>query len=145
MIARLSEAVFPQPGPVLNGIGDTVASPDATHPGDDSTETHISQNYPKPVEILQDLQSELYGQAATSSEQTSLLDVVSVGILSNETAIELLRTSVTTPIRSCTTFLCSRADNISDPSIATANGYHWPRSSSSLAMCLKDLFAIHLF
>ncbi|OBW65690.1 MAG: Protein disulfide-isomerase tigA [Aureobasidium pullulans] len=94
MIARLSEAVFPQPGPVLNGIGDAVVSPDATHPGDDSTETHISQNYPKPVEILQDLQSELYGQVATPSEQTSRLDVVSVDILSNDTAIELLRTSI---------------------------------------------------
>ncbi|THY49420.1 hypothetical protein D6C97_07342 [Aureobasidium pullulans] len=93
MIARLSEAVFPQPGPVLNGIGDAVVSPDATHPGD-STETHISQNYPKPVEILQDLQSELYGQVATPSEQTSRLDLVSVGILSNDTAIELLRTSI---------------------------------------------------
>lgn len=96
MIARLSEAVFPQPGPVLNGIGDAVVSPDATHPGD-STETHISQNYPKPVEILQDLQSELYGQVATPSEQTSRLDLVSVGILSNDTAIELLRTLAMIP------------------------------------------------
>ncbi|KAI5250633.1 hypothetical protein E4T42_04899 [Aureobasidium subglaciale] len=92
MIARLSKAVFPQSSDALNGIVDAADSPDALPEGND-TDTIIVHSYPKPVEILQDLQSELYGQATvSSSEQTNHLDVVSVGLLPRETAAQLLRT-----------------------------------------------------
>jgi hypothetical protein len=89
MIARLSEAVFPHTGSTLNEIVGTTNSLDAPAEGD-STETIIANNYPKPVEILQDLQSELYVQSGKpSSEQT---DLVSVGLLPLDTAVQLLRT-----------------------------------------------------
>jgi hypothetical protein len=87
MIARLSEAVFPHSESILDG--GTTNSLDAPAEGD-TTETIIANNYPKPVEILQDLQSELYVQSGKpSSEKT---DLVSVGLLPLDTAIQLLRT-----------------------------------------------------
>ncbi|KAI4765537.1 hypothetical protein E4T51_01507 [Aureobasidium sp. EXF-12344] len=89
MIAKLSEAVFPHAESTLNGTVD--ANLDG-HPGGDSTDAVIANNYPKPVEILQDLQSELYAQPGRpSSEQ---IDLVSVGLLSLDTAVKLLRTSI---------------------------------------------------
>jgi hypothetical protein len=89
MIAKLSEAVFPHPGSTLNEISKVTNSLDAPTESD-ITDTAIVNNYPKPVEILQDLQSELYVQSGKpSSEQT---DLVSVGLLSPDTAVQLLRT-----------------------------------------------------
>ena len=89
MIAKLSEVVFPHPESALTGNADATIDLD---PGGDPTGTVIDNNYPKPVEILQDLQSELYAQSGKpSSEQT---DLVSVGLLSLDTAVQLLRTSV---------------------------------------------------
>jgi uncharacterized protein YdaL len=87
MIAKLSEAVFPHAESTLNGAVDATLDVSS---GGDSTDTVIANNYPKPVEILQDLQSELYAQpGGPSSEQ---IDLVSVGLLSLETAVKLLRT-----------------------------------------------------
>lgn len=89
MIAKLSEAVFPHAESTLDGTVDTTDSLDIP-PGGDSTDAVIANNYPKPVEILQDLQSELYAQPGRpSSEQ---IDLVSVGLLSLDTAVKLLRT-----------------------------------------------------
>jgi len=88
MIAKLSDAVFPHAESTL--AEDIDATNDAPPPGDDTTDTAIANDYPKPVEILQDLQSELYAQSGRpSSEQT---DLVSVGILSLDVAVQLLRT-----------------------------------------------------
>jgi hypothetical protein len=85
MIARLSDAVFP------SSVNDLVASTSEPHPNDN--DSLISHNYPKPVEILQDLQSELYGQREkSSSNQTASLDVVSLGIVSLDIAEKLLHT-----------------------------------------------------
>jgi hypothetical protein len=87
MIAKLAEAVFPHSESILDS--GTTNSLDAPAEGD-TTETIIANNYPKPVEILQDLQSELYVQSGKpSSEQT---DLVSVGLLPLDTAVQLLRT-----------------------------------------------------
>ena len=88
MIARLSETVFPHSESILNG--DTTNSHNSPTEND-TTETIVANNYPKPVEILQDLQSELYAQSSgkPSSEQT---DLVSVGLLPLDTAVQLLRT-----------------------------------------------------
>jgi hypothetical protein len=89
MIAKLSEAVFPHADSTLSEIIGTANSLDTPTEGD-TTETIIANNYPKPVEILQDLQSELYAQSGKpSSEQT---DLVSVGLLPLDTAVQLLRT-----------------------------------------------------
>lgn len=79
MIAKLSEAVFPSD---LTGNVDSTTELDVP--------SAIATNYPKPVEILQDLQSELYAQSdKPSSEQT---DLVSVGLLTLGIAVQLLRT-----------------------------------------------------
>jgi hypothetical protein len=87
MIAKLSDAVFPHAE--SNRIVEATNTLDV-HPGGDSTDAVIANNYPKPVEILQDLQSELYAQPGRpSSEQ---IDLVSVGLLSLDTAVKLLRT-----------------------------------------------------
>ena len=84
MIAKLSEAVFPHASPTTNEVID------ATNNFNDTTDAVIVNNYPKPVEILQDLQSEMYAQSGKpSSEQT---DLVSVGLVSLDTAVQLLRT-----------------------------------------------------
>ncbi|KAG9648703.1 hypothetical protein KCU64_g9707, partial [Aureobasidium melanogenum] len=94
LIAKLSEAVFPHSESTLNRVVDSSKSPDAPAEGH-NPDTVIAHNYPKPVEILQDLQSELYAQSGqSSSEETNRLDVVSVGLLSFETAVQLLRTSI---------------------------------------------------
>lgn len=88
MIAKLSDAVFPHAESTLAEVVD--ATNDAPPAGDDTTDTAIANDYPKPVEILQDLQSELYAQPGKpSSEQT---DLVSVGLLSLDIAIQLLQT-----------------------------------------------------
>jgi hypothetical protein len=89
MIAKLSQAVFPHSGPTLNEISKATSSLDAPTESD-TTDTAIANNYPKPVEILQDLQSELYIQSGKSSSEQA--DLVSVGLLSLDTAIQLLRT-----------------------------------------------------
>lgn len=91
LIARLSEAVFPHSKSSLDRAIDNSNSPDAPGEGH-NPDTVIAHNYPKPVEILQDLQSELYAQSGQTSEVINRLDVVSVGLLSFETAIQLLRT-----------------------------------------------------
>jgi len=81
MIARLSEAVFPHAESALAEVVD---------PTNDTTDPTIANDYPKPVEILQDLQSELYAQPGNPpSEQ---IDLVSVGLLSLDIAVRLLRT-----------------------------------------------------
>ncbi|CAD0082938.1 unnamed protein product, partial [Aureobasidium vineae] len=93
MIAKLSEAVFPHTA--LNGVDvNDSNSPDGPTE-EHTTDATIAHSYPKPVEILQDLQSELYTQSGQSSlEETDCLDVVSVGILPLEIAVQLLRTSI---------------------------------------------------
>lgn len=92
MIVKLSEAVFPHSEPTLNRVDGKSNSPDAPAEGH-NPDTVIAHNYPKPVEILQDLQSELYTQSGQfCSEETNRLDVVSVGLLTFETAVQLLRT-----------------------------------------------------
>lgn len=92
LIVKLSEAVFPHSKSSLNRAADKSDSLDALGEGHDP-DTVIAHNYPKPVEILQDLQSELYAHSGQpSSEETNRLDVVSVGLLSFETAVQLLRT-----------------------------------------------------
>jgi hypothetical protein len=89
MIAKLSQAVFPHSESTLNEISKATSSLDAPTESD-TTDTAISNNYPKPVEILQDLQSELYVQSGKpSSEQ---IDLVSVGLLPLDTAVRLLQT-----------------------------------------------------
>ncbi|KAG9525840.1 hypothetical protein KCV07_g1004, partial [Aureobasidium melanogenum] len=94
LIAKLSEAVFPHSESTLNRVDDNSNSPDAPAEGHNS-DTVIAHNYPKPVEILQDLQSELYAQSRQpAAEETNRLDVVSVGLLPFETAVQLLRTSI---------------------------------------------------
>lgn len=92
MIAKLSEAVFPHSDSTLSRVDGNSNSPDAPTEGH-NPDTVIAHNYPKPVEILQDLQSELYAQSGQfCSEETNRLDVVSVGLLPSETAVQLLRT-----------------------------------------------------
>ncbi|CAD0107291.1 unnamed protein product [Aureobasidium uvarum] len=95
MVAKLSEAVFPHSESNLSGINvDDSKSPDG--PAEEhTTDAAIAHNYPKPVEILQDLQSELYAQSGQSaSDDVNGLDVVSLGILPLGTAVQLLRTSI---------------------------------------------------
>lgn len=86
MIAKLSDAVFPHAESTLAGVVDAANDPVAPREADSA----FANNYPKPVEILQDLQSELYAQSdKPSSEQA---DLVSVGLLSLDIAAQLLRT-----------------------------------------------------
>ncbi|KAH0030338.1 hypothetical protein KCU72_g11197, partial [Aureobasidium melanogenum] len=94
LIAKLSDAVFPHSESTLGRVADNSKSHDAPAEGH-NPDTVIAPNYPKPVEILQDLQSELYAQSGQPSvEETHRLDVVSVGLLPFETAVQLLRTSI---------------------------------------------------
>ncbi|KAH0351261.1 hypothetical protein KCU83_g4482, partial [Aureobasidium melanogenum] len=94
LIAKLSEAVFPHSETTFSRVADNSKSPDAPAEGH-NPDTVIAPNYPKPVEILQDLQSEFYAQSGQSSvEETHRLDVVSVGMLPFGTAVQLLRTSI---------------------------------------------------
>ncbi|KAI4722445.1 hypothetical protein E4T48_01293 [Aureobasidium sp. EXF-10727] len=95
MVAKLSEAVFPHSESILNAINVDNSNSHEASTEEHTTDTAIEHNYPKPVEILQDLQSELYTQSVqSSSDDTSGLDVVSLGILPIETAVQLLRTAI---------------------------------------------------
>ncbi|KAK6005283.1 hypothetical protein QM012_008062 [Aureobasidium pullulans] len=94
MAAKLFEAVFPHSESGLNQVVNNTNSPNAPTE-EHNPDTVIAHNYPKPVEILQDLQSELYAQSGRpASEETKRLDVISLGLLSFETAVQLLKTSI---------------------------------------------------
>lgn len=93
MIARLSEVVFPSSATSSKDTRRSSATQVDTPSDSGHADTLISHNYPKPVEILQDLQSELYEQSQRHpSDRPKSLDVVSVGLLAPEISSELLQT-----------------------------------------------------
>ncbi|KAJ9624766.1 hypothetical protein H2203_004716 [Taxawa tesnikishii (nom. ined.)] len=90
IILRLSEAVFPQAASSSAPNGES-----RTPTNGAGTDSLPSNNYPRPVEIIRDLQYELLDERHESSDEHSkYMDVVSTGIITPQVASSLLHTSV---------------------------------------------------
>lgn len=88
IILRLSEAVFPQAASSSAPNGES-----RTPTNGAGTDSLPSNNYPRPVEIIRDLQYELLDERHESSDEHSkYMDVVSTGIITPQVASSLLHT-----------------------------------------------------